>query len=98
MFIVINEEWYRSLSEEHQEAVRKAGKIAGTTSRGFSIYSASKVVEYFKAEGIEVSVLSTEQRDALKENSYSKVREWLVNEVGETWVSEFEEAVAEASN
>lgn len=98
MFIVINEEWYRSLSEENQEAIRKAGRIAGTTSRGFSLYSASKVVEFFKDEGIEVSVLSTEQREALKDNSYSKVREWLVDEVGETWVTDFEEAVEEATN
>lgn len=97
MFLVINEEWYRSLSEEHQAAVKKAGRIAGTTSRGFSLYSASKVVEYFKDEGIEVSVLSNEQREALKENSYSKVREWLVDEVGESWVSEFEEAVENAT-
>ncbi|HKL13753.1 MAG TPA: TRAP transporter substrate-binding protein DctP [Halanaerobiales bacterium] len=98
MFIVINETWYRDLDPELQRAVKVAGEMAGTASRGMSQYSLSKVVSFFRDQGIEVTTLTEEEREVLKENSYSKVRDWLEERVDEEWITGFEQAVAEAQS
>lgn len=96
MFIVINEEWYQDLEPDHREAIRIAGKVAGTVGRGMSEYSVGRVIEMFEEEDIEVSILSAEEREVLRENSFEPVREWLANEIDEEWIIGFEEAVEEA--
>lgn len=96
VFLVVSEQWYQNLDPELQTAIRLAGEAATYASRGFSAYSTSSVVDYFRTQGIEVTVLNAEEREVLKENSLPAVRSWLVETIGEEWILEFEEAVEEA--
>lgn len=91
-FIIVNEQWLRSLPEELQEVVLDGGKMAQTAARGTIGASEGLALNLLTEKGVEVYAPSAEEKETFKVVQ-EPVIEWLRGEIGEEPVTAFMSAL-----
>ena len=95
--MIVNDKFYQSLPADLQQVVEKAQKAALAVNRGVSRYTDHIAMENLEKNGMEIHVLSPEERRQFKAKAQPPVLEWLRKEVGNEWVDGMLKA-AEAAN
>lgn len=91
-FIIVNEQWLRSLPEELPEVVLDGGKMAQTAARGTIGASEGLALNLLTEKGVEVYAPSAEEKETFKVVQ-EPVIEWLRGEIGEEPVTAFMSAL-----
>lgn len=93
-FIIVNEQWLRSLPEELQTVVLDGGKMAQTAARGTIGASEGLALNLLADKGVEIYAPSAEEKETFKVVQ-EPVIEWLKGEIGEEPVTAFVSALDE---
>ncbi|MCB1760599.1 MAG: DctP family TRAP transporter solute-binding subunit [Gammaproteobacteria bacterium] len=98
-FIVINDDFFQSLSENEQAIVSKAARIAGTMGRAIQQFNTAEGVTKVVAEGMKVHSPTAAEMAQFKKLAQPAVKRWLAEELGSDagWIQKLDAAVAEAS-
>ncbi|MBW1722044.1 MAG: TRAP transporter substrate-binding protein DctP [Deltaproteobacteria bacterium] len=84
--MIINDKFYRSLPKDLQKVIDNAQKTALAINRGVSRYTNHVAIEALKKHGMEINILTPEERDRFKARAQGAVLKWLRKEVGNDWV------------
>jgi len=76
-FIVTSEKWLKSLPQNLQDAIIKAGKIAQIAARGASRTNDSLALEAVKNAGVDIYIPTKEEIDTFRKASQKPVIDWL---------------------
>jgi tripartite ATP-independent transporter DctP family solute receptor len=98
-FLVINEDFFQSLTPAEQEVVSRAAIVAGNMGRSIQQWSTAQGVNAVQAEGMQVYSPTSEELAMFRDAAQPAVREWLAGELGEdaVWIERLESAVAAAT-
>ena len=94
--MVINDKFYQSLPEDLRQVIDKAQRLALAVNRGTSRYTDHMAIEGLKKNGMEIYVLTPEERGKFKAKVQKPVLQWLHGEVGSKWVDGMLEATQKA--
>ena len=99
-FLLINEDFFQSLSPAEQEVVQKAAIVAGNMGRSIQQFTTAVGVNAVQEEGMQVYSPTSEELAMFAEAAQPAVKEWLAGELGEQsdWITRLEEAVANATD
>ena len=84
--MIVNDKFYQSLPKDLQQVVENAQKIALAVNRGVSRYTDHMAMDNLKKNGMEITVLTPEERQPFKAKAQAPVLDWLRKEVGNDWV------------
>lgn len=98
-FILINDEFFQSLSDNDQAIISKAARIAGNMGRAIQQFNTAEGVTKVVAEGMAVHSPTAAEMAQFKKLAQPAVKEWLAQELGSDaeWIQKLDEAVAAAS-
>jgi len=98
-FLVINDEFFQSLSAAEQAVVARAAKIAGVMGRAIQQFGTAEGVTKVSAEGMQVYSPTAEELAQFRELAQPAVKKWLAGELGDNadWIEKLDAAVALAS-
>lgn len=98
-FIVINDEFFQSLSKKDQAVIEKAAYIAGTMGRAIQQFNTAAGVTNVAAEGMKVYSPSAADMAEFKAKAQPAVKTWLAEVLGKdaVWIKKLDDAVAGAS-
>lgn len=98
-FIVINDDFFQSLSENEQAIIKKAARIAGNMGRSIQQFNTAEGVTKVVAEGMKVHSPTAAQMAQFKKLAQPAVKKWLAEELGSdaVWIKKLDTAVAQAS-
>ncbi|MGM0421272.1 MAG: TRAP transporter substrate-binding protein DctP [Bacillota bacterium] len=85
-FLVINDEWFESLSEEHQEAVRRAAYDANVVNRIEVETLVQERINFLEENGMEAYEPSLEENEMFREESHPAYIEWLEERMDTEWI------------
>jgi len=74
-----NETWFQSLPEDLKLAVMEAAKTTRIATTGAALIHESKALETLKKHGMQVSVLSAEQKEKFKEAAQTAVIDYFID-------------------
>lgn len=97
-FILINEEFFQSLTPKQQALVKKAARIAGLMGRAIQEFNTAEGVTKVAKEGMKVYSPSAAELKQFKDAAQPAVVKWLRGELGSEagWIDKLNKAVAEA--
>jgi C4-dicarboxylate-binding protein DctP len=93
---MINEDFFRSLPEEYQNLVIRAGRVALTAGRAASIIKESEAIEQLQEQGIEVYYPTPEEYARFRDAGRPPAEEFVREEIGGEWVDDMLRAISEA--
>ncbi len=98
-FIVINDEFFQSLSDKNQALLKKAARTAGLMGRAIQQFNTAEGVTKVVAEGMQVYSPSAADMKKFKDAAQPAVVKWLRGELGKDakWIDKLDKAVAKAS-
>ncbi len=98
-FILINDEFFQSLSKKNQAVVKKAARIAGVMGRAIQQFNTAEGVTKVAAEGMKVYSPTAAELAEFKRLAQPAVKKWLAGELGSdaVWIEKLDAAVKEAS-
>ena len=98
-FILINDEFYQSLSKKNQAVIEKAARIAGVMGRAIQQFNTAEGVAKVVAEGMKVYSPSAAEMAEFQKLAQPAVKKWLAGELGAdaAWIEKLDAAVKEAS-
>lgn len=98
-FILINDEFFKTLSEKDQAVVKKAARIAGVMGRAIQQFNTAEGVTKVAAEGMNVYSPTAAELAEFKRLAQPAVKKWLAGELGSdaVWIEKLDAAVKEAS-
>lgn len=98
-FIVINDDFFQSLSANDQAIIKKAARIAGTMGRAIQQFNTAEGVTKVTAEGMQVHSPNASEMAQFKKLAQPAVKKWLADELGSdaVWIEKLDAAVSEAS-
>lgn len=94
-FLVINEEFFKTLSAADQAVVLRAGKVAGAMGRAIQQFNTAEGVTKVVAEGMNVYSPTSDELAKFKELAQPAVKSWLAGELGgdAKWIEKLDAAV-----
>lgn len=97
-YLLINDEFFQSLTDAQKEVVARAGKIAGVMGRSIQQFNTAEGVTKVTAEGMEVYSPTADDLAKFREKAQPAVKEWLAGELGDEadWIDRLDQAVASA--
>lgn len=97
-FIIINDEFYQSLSKKDQAVIKKAAIIAGNMGRSIQQFNTASGVTKVVADGMKVYSPTASELSQFKELAQPAVKQWLIEILGKdaVWVDKLDQAVKEA--
>jgi tripartite ATP-independent transporter DctP family solute receptor len=95
-FILINEKFFQSLSKETQANIREAAAAAALTSRGIDTLDSSVGLQFLKEKGMEVYSPTAKDKALFRQATQKPVMDYLVGQIGQTWIDKVQKAVKEA--
>jgi tripartite ATP-independent transporter DctP family solute receptor len=97
-FLVINDDFFQSLSAAEQEVVSRAAVVAGNMGRSIQQWSTAQGVNAVQAEGMTVYSPTSDELAMFREAAQPAVRAWLAGELGDeaVWIDQLEAALADA--
>ena len=98
-FILINDEFFQSLSAKDQAVVKKAARIAGVMGRAIQQFNTAEGVTKVAAEGMQVYAPTAADLAQFKKLAQPAVKKWLAGELGDDagWIKKLDAAIMEAS-
>lgn len=98
-FILINDDFFQSLSENDQAIINKAARIAGVMGRAIQQFNTAEGVTKVVAEGMMVHSPTAEEMAQFQKLAQPAVKEWLAGELGDeaVWIKKLDDAVAKAT-
>jgi len=98
-FILINEEFYKSLPAKNQALLKKAARTAGLMGRAIQQFNTAEGVTKVVADGMQVYSPTAAELAQFKAAAQPAVVKWLRGELGAdaVWIDKLDKAVAEAS-
>ncbi len=98
-FILINDEFFQSLSKKDQAVIKKAAYIAGNMGRSIQQFNTAAGVSKVSAEGMTVYSPTAAELNQFKEMAQPAVKKWLAEILGKDakWIEKLDKAVTEAS-
>jgi len=98
-FIVINDEFFQSLSKKDQALLKKAARTAGLMGRAIQQFNTADGVNKVVAEGMQVYSPTAAELKQFKDAAQPAVVKWLRGELGADaiWIDKLDKAVAAAS-
>lgn len=98
-FLLINDDFYQSLSPQDQAVVERAGVIAGVMGRAIQQFTTAEGVIAVQEAGMQVYTPTAEELEQFRERAQPRVLEWLADDLGPDaeWIDKLEAAVAAAS-
>ncbi|MFC1532903.1 DctP family TRAP transporter solute-binding subunit [Thermodesulfobacteriota bacterium] len=98
-FILINDEFFKSLSKKDQAVVKKAARIAGVMGRAIQQFNTAEGVTKVAAEGMKVYSPTAAELAQFRKLAQPAVKKWLAGELGAdaVWIEKLDAAVREAS-
>lgn len=98
-FLVINDEFFQSLSAAEQAVVARAAKVAGVMGRAIQQFGTAEGVTKVSAEGMQVYSPTAEELAQFRKLAQPAVKKWLAGELGDKadWIEKLDAAVAKAS-
>lgn len=66
---IINEDFYQSLTEEHQKIIQESAIEAAEFQRNLNREEDEKAIKYLEEQGVEITEFSDEELDVLKEKT-----------------------------
>jgi len=98
-FILINDQFFKSLSAKDQAVVKKAARIAGVMGRAIQEFNTAEGVTKVVAEGMKVYSPTAAELAQFKKLAQPAVKNWLAGELGKDagWIEKLDAAVNEAS-
>jgi tripartite ATP-independent transporter DctP family solute receptor len=94
--MLVNDKFYQSLPKDLQQVIDKAQKLALAVNRGVSRYTDHMAIDGLKKNGMDVYILTSEERAEFKDKAQGPVLEWLRKEAGTEWVDGMLEAAKAA--
>jgi tripartite ATP-independent transporter DctP family solute receptor len=97
-FILINEDFFKSLTDKQQALVKKAARTAGLMGRAIQEFNTAEGVTKVVAEGMQVYSPSAAELKQFKDAAQPAVVKWLRGELGTeaVWIDKLQKAVAVA--
>ncbi|WP_321342258.1 DctP family TRAP transporter solute-binding subunit [Breoghania sp.] len=97
-YLLINDEFFQSLTASQKEVVARAGKIAGVMGRSIQQFNTAEGVTKVTAEGMEVYSPTADELAMFREKAQPAVKTWLAGELGDdaVWIDKLDQAVANA--
>ncbi len=98
-FILINDDFFKSLSAKNQEVVQKAARIAGVMGRAIQQFNTAEGVTKVAAEGMKVYSPTAAELAEFKKLAQPAVKKWLAGKLGKEagWIEKLDSAVMAAS-
>lgn len=99
-FILINDEFFQSLSPAEQDVIAKAGKVAGTMGRAIQQFNTAEGVTKVVEEGMQVYSPTADELAQFRDLAQPAVKEWLAGELGgeADWIGKLDAAVKAATS
>lgn len=91
-FIIVNEQWLRSLPEDLQQVVLEGGEMAQVAARGTIASSEELALNFLREKGVEVYAPTDEEKETFK-IAQEPVLEWMRGELGDDTVNQFMDAI-----
>ncbi|PSW22222.1 C4-dicarboxylate ABC transporter substrate-binding protein [Photobacterium sanctipauli] len=95
-FLLMNDHFYKSLSDEDRAIIDRAAKVAGTVGRAIQQVNSAQGLETLSKNGMEITTLNREQLEKFRESSQPGVIEWLNKSIDSKWVVDAQAAVAKS--
>ncbi|MCK5351871.1 TRAP transporter substrate-binding protein DctP, partial [bacterium] len=97
-FILINDDFFQSLSGKDQALLKKAARTAGLMGRAIQQFNTAEGVTKVVAEGMQVYSPSAADLKKFKDAAQPAVVKWLRGELGKEakWIDKLDKAVAKA--
>ena len=92
---MINENFFKGLSEKEQKVVLRGVEIAKVIHRGMTAAQDANATEILGEKGLTVTPLSGEQKALFREKAQPAVKAWIVEKIGDKWPNKLDAAVAE---
>ncbi len=92
-FLVVNEEWFNSLSDEHKEAFEKAAYDANVVNRVEVETMVKERTQKIIDEGVEVYNPTSEEMELFRDKGQTAYNQWLEEKIDNSWI---EKAVEDA--
>ncbi len=99
-YLLINEDFFQSLTAAEQEVVAKAAAVAGNLGRSIQQWGTAAGVNAVQAEGMQVYSPTADELAQFRTLAQPAVKDWLKGELGDDagWIEKLDAAVADASN
>jgi len=95
--LIINEDFYQGLSQEHRDIIEQGAMVASKTNRGMTRTLESIGLSTLEDEGMEITELTPEELDKFVEATQPPVIEFIEDEVDdEEWIDRLLNEVDEA--
>ena len=95
--LVANDDWFTSLSPDHQKVIVEAAQLFAQTENVQKTAGDWEAIRQIAEEkGVEVHISTAEEKMAFRDAVYDPVRAFIVEEVGEDILNRMEAAVADA--
>ncbi len=85
-FLVINDDWYESLSEEYQEAVRRAAYDANVVNRIEVETMVQERINFLEENGMQSYNPTLEEAEMFRAESHPAYIEWLEDRMDKEWI------------
>jgi len=95
-FLLINDEFFQSLTPAEQAVVGRAGKIAAAMGRAIQQFNTAEGVTKVSEEGMAVYSPTADELAMFREKAQPAVKEWLTGELGDdkVWIEKLDAAIA----
>lgn len=99
-FLLINDEFFQSLSADDQAVVARAAKVAGLMGRAIQQYTSAEGVRLVAEAGLQVYAPTEEEIGMFRDAAQPAVVSWLREELGDQaeWIDRLSDAVDATTN
>jgi tripartite ATP-independent transporter DctP family solute receptor len=95
-FIIINEKFFQSLPKETQSIIKTVAPAAALASRGIDTLDSATGLQFLKEKGMEIYTPTAKEKDLFRQATQKPVIDYLVGQIGQTWIDKVMKAVKEA--
>ncbi|NRF23408.1 DctP family TRAP transporter solute-binding subunit [Vibrio coralliilyticus] len=96
-FLLMNDDFYTSLSAEDRAIIDRAAKVAGTVGRAIQQVNSAEGLETLAKKGMKITSLTPEQQKQFRDQTQPAVIKWLEGTVDAKWIDGALQAVEQAN-
>ncbi|ANW25956.1 C4-dicarboxylate ABC transporter substrate-binding protein [Vibrio coralliilyticus] len=96
-FLLMNDDFYTSLSAEDRAIIDRAAKVAGTVGRAIQQVNSAEGLETLAKKGMKITLLTPEQQKQFRDQTQPAVIKWLEGTVDAKWIDGALQAVEQAN-
>ena len=96
-FLLMNDDFYTSLSAEDRAIIDRAAKVAGTVGRAIQQVNSAEGLETLVKKGMKITSLTPQQQKQFRDQTQPAVIKWLEGTVDAKWIDGALQAVEQAN-